>query len=421
MLRLRTLKKSTSALPSALVAVLAVGCSSDPELGQTQAAYTAPSLVASDVDCKPQVEPAYSGGQAIGNIDVIHIGDKPVARRTAGAFLVLRQRAAEAGVTVTINSGFRTMDEQQYFYDCYRTGKCNNGNLAARPGYSNHQDGRALDLSGSTGALDSVIAKNGLEWQRTVEGEPWHYEYVGADVDDPCGGSTTVSEITPVTVAQQPQLPPASSDPPVVAPPVVPDPTPPASIDPYDPNNPYDPYRDPLADPYADPYSDPYGDPYGYGYGNDPLDSTYPGGPSDPSYPSDPASSSGIPATSPGPTPPANTPPAAPPPNAQAPAATAPPPAYAPPSPTTVLAAPEADGTYKAPAPATTTRRRNPPPLDHGECGVAYLGAHTSERAALDWMLLLSATGLLVVRQRLRNRWLRSSMRAQTSPPFSSA
>lgn len=54
--------------------------------------------------------------------------------------------AKSHGCNASIISGHRTYKAQKYFYDCYVTKKCNNGNLAAEPGYSNHEYGIAADL-----------------------------------------------------------------------------------------------------------------------------------------------------------------------------------------------------------------------------------------------------------------------------------
>ena len=98
--------------------------------------------------------------------------------------------AAEgAGIQLRINSGFRTMAEQQYFYNCYINKNCNNGNLAAKPGYSNHQNGRALDLSISNQTkFKNELSRLGLSssWKRTVPSESWHWEYFGSDVGGVC-------------------------------------------------------------------------------------------------------------------------------------------------------------------------------------------------------------------------------------------
>ncbi len=136
----------------------------------------------SDVNCNPQKYTAYVKGVAK-PIFVITIGGKRVAKPAGHAFLKMKSAADAAGVSLSIISGFRTMEEQRYLYRCYQTGSCNNGNLAARPGYSNHQSGIALDLKTS-----SWLAKNAGQFGfvRTVPSEAWHYEHRGPDPGGIC-------------------------------------------------------------------------------------------------------------------------------------------------------------------------------------------------------------------------------------------
>src|SRR5262249_11912714 len=78
---------------------------------------------------------------------VVHVDGKLVERHTAHAFLTMRRHAANVGVHIYVVSGFRTMKEQRHLYWLYTHGQ---GNLAAPPGYSNHQSGHALDLNTSS-------------------------------------------------------------------------------------------------------------------------------------------------------------------------------------------------------------------------------------------------------------------------------
>jgi hypothetical protein len=146
----------------------------------------------SAVDCHVSRMPAYDHGKAF-QIDVIKIGGKRVSMPTGHAFLKMQAAAKKAGVGLSISSGFRTMDEQQHFYDCYIHKSCNNGNLAAKPGYSNHQNGRALDLTTSSW-LASNAGKFGFK--RTVPSEAWHYEYSGDDPGGACSGSASKGSST---------------------------------------------------------------------------------------------------------------------------------------------------------------------------------------------------------------------------------
>lgn len=169
---------------------LAVNCTSEFE-GEGEESEVDPGsstdAIISGVDCTRTRQTAYDNGRSY-SIDVIKVGSKPTALATGHAFLKMQAAAHAAGVGLSINSGFRTMEEQQYFWNCYQTKKCNNGNLAARPGYSNHQNGRALDLTTS-----SWLAKNAgsFGFKRTVPSEDWHYEYFGDDPGGPCSATRT--------------------------------------------------------------------------------------------------------------------------------------------------------------------------------------------------------------------------------------
>jgi len=56
------------------------------------------------------------------------------------------QNAKAGGITLEASSSFRSMAKQQYLYACYQSGGCNGGNVAAKPGFSNHQIGFAIDI-----------------------------------------------------------------------------------------------------------------------------------------------------------------------------------------------------------------------------------------------------------------------------------
>ena len=186
-----------------LVAVplaLAIGCSSpgeeDDSADQEDApAQTGEDALTSTVDCHLTKAAAYDHGSPF-TIQVINIGGKPTSKPTGDAFLKMQKAANAAGVSLSINSGFRTMAEQQHLYSCYVNGNCNNGNLAAKPGYSNHQSGRALDLTTSSWLANNA-AKFGFK--RTVPSEAWHYEFFGTDPGGPCDGAQPPAPTMPTT------------------------------------------------------------------------------------------------------------------------------------------------------------------------------------------------------------------------------
>ena len=109
-------------------------------------------------------------------ICVTEIDGKPVEQATATALLSMRHAAAQAGVNIHVVSGFRTMAEQRHLYALYKEGR---GNLAAPPGFSNHQSGHALDLNTKAAGVYSWLAKHGAAYGfgRTVPSEAWHWEH----------------------------------------------------------------------------------------------------------------------------------------------------------------------------------------------------------------------------------------------------
>lgn len=165
-----------------LLVVFAFGCVDEngtqlDDRGQSSSLRTIQQGI---VDCSERQDTGYVSGSPFA-ITVVTVDGKPVERDTANAYWVMQQAASAQGVEIRIVSGFRTQAEQQYLYNCYLNKNCNNGNLAARPGYSNHQSGHALDLNTSAGGVYNWLAANGNAYgfKRTVSGEPWHWEWWG--------------------------------------------------------------------------------------------------------------------------------------------------------------------------------------------------------------------------------------------------
>jgi len=120
----------------------------------------------------------YVAGRPV-TLTVIGIDGKPVEVGTAAAYRRMRDAATADGIKLRVVSGFRTMAEQEYLYGCYQSGRCNNGNLAEPPGYSNHQSGHALDLNARDPAVGAWLRAHAAEYgfQTTVPSEPWHWEF----------------------------------------------------------------------------------------------------------------------------------------------------------------------------------------------------------------------------------------------------
>lgn len=72
----------------------------------------------------------------------------------------------------SVTSAYRTREQQEYLYRLWISGK---GNLAAKPGTSRHEFGRALDARGTAEWADAM-ERHG--WARPIAAiEPWHWEY----------------------------------------------------------------------------------------------------------------------------------------------------------------------------------------------------------------------------------------------------
>lgn len=113
---------------------------------------------------------------------------------------------ARFGLSLLVSSGTRTRAEQQHLYNLYKAGK---GNLAAAPGYSNHEESgprgpRALDVrdSGSDAGVTTrgTTRANWLRANAPAYGfnpagygfsqiEPWHIEFTGTLGSAGGGGS----------------------------------------------------------------------------------------------------------------------------------------------------------------------------------------------------------------------------------------
>lgn len=92
--------------------------------------------------------------------------------------------AAAQGRVVNLNSAFRTVVQQYLLYRWYRLGRCGIP-IAATPGDSNHESGRAIDVD-NYDALISALAAHG--WAHDVPGDPVHFDHTsspdirGADI-----------------------------------------------------------------------------------------------------------------------------------------------------------------------------------------------------------------------------------------------
>jgi hypothetical protein len=97
---------------------------------------------------------------------------KPVAKQ----FLRMNAAARTAGIDLRVSDGYRDYAEQQRLYDLYRSGR---GNLAARPGHSDHGWGLSVDINIPDQRTYQWLVKHADEYGfvNDVPGERWHWTY----------------------------------------------------------------------------------------------------------------------------------------------------------------------------------------------------------------------------------------------------
>ena len=85
--------------------------------------------------------------------------------------MALSRMSRAAGQSISVQSGWRSYAEQAALYEAWQNGT---GNLAAPPGSSNHESGRAADITPGSEVFGSMAGRFGLGF--TVPGESWHIE-----------------------------------------------------------------------------------------------------------------------------------------------------------------------------------------------------------------------------------------------------
>lgn len=88
---------------------------------------------------------AWERGCRLGTIAAVEQDGVLMEAQLAAAWVTMRDAAAADGVALVPTSGFRTMEEQQQLWAEHVSGQ--RPTPVARPGYSNHQSGRALDIA----------------------------------------------------------------------------------------------------------------------------------------------------------------------------------------------------------------------------------------------------------------------------------
>lgn len=129
-----------------------------------------------------------------------------LTKETKESFQTMSENAKKDGVVIKVSSGFRSYNTQKILYS--NSLKVNGGNTSvsvAKPGYSEHQLGTTVDITGSSinyssasssfnGTLEDLwLKKNAYIYgfiqsypkeKENITGymyEPWHYRYVGIE------------------------------------------------------------------------------------------------------------------------------------------------------------------------------------------------------------------------------------------------
>lgn len=121
----------------------------------------------------------YSEGKKT-TINLVYVAGAEVEEATARAFRAMAKAAKKVGIRLAIRSGFRSHQLQQELYRHYRRGW---GHVAARPGFSKHESGRALDIYIRDYRVYEWLRKHATKYgfKRTEPREAWHWEYIGGE------------------------------------------------------------------------------------------------------------------------------------------------------------------------------------------------------------------------------------------------
>ena len=123
---------------------------------------------------------------------------KGLTKETSAAFKKMQTAAYKDGISLWVCSGYRSYYDQRYLYNmyCNRDGKAAADTYSARPGYSDHQTGMAIDVNNASDSFSGTreakwLANNcakygfiirypkGKEAYTGYQYESWHIRYVG--------------------------------------------------------------------------------------------------------------------------------------------------------------------------------------------------------------------------------------------------
>lgn len=172
--------------------------------------YTHTSLTNMDLGYGILVNKYYSLPEKYAPDDVVNMSSQysypgnSIRKEVYGAFKEMADSAKEDKITLIVNSSYRDYQTQKEIYDDYadKNGKEYADKFAARPDYSEHQTGLALDIFTPGAGMKTFENTDASKWllknsykfgfilrypseKENITGysyESWHYRYLGKDL-----------------------------------------------------------------------------------------------------------------------------------------------------------------------------------------------------------------------------------------------
>lgn len=138
--------------------------------------------------------------------DLVEVDGRIMRKITADAYVKMRDTAQTEGFNISVSSAYRSIEEQKMLYAKFLVDSTIEevDKTCARPCYSEHHTGLAIDVQGRIPGGRNIIKTPEGAWVRdnchkfgfilrylpeTVEitgydSEPWHLRYVGTDVSN---------------------------------------------------------------------------------------------------------------------------------------------------------------------------------------------------------------------------------------------
>ena len=133
--------------------------------------------------------------------DLVEVDGSLIRKEAAEAYIKMRDAAKKEGFFIRVTSAYRSIEDQQKLYEKFTLseGKEHVDETCARPCYSEHHTGLAVDVEGSIKGGRNICKTPEAAWVRenchkfgfilrylpeTVEitgyaSEPWHLRYIG--------------------------------------------------------------------------------------------------------------------------------------------------------------------------------------------------------------------------------------------------